>query len=89
VAELTRYLPATYTAWPAGMRVIARRERPHPAAQLRLTDHDGWRITVFATNTVGGRIPEASCGTGSGPAPKTASAGSTTRRAQPSAARVR
>jgi Transposase DDE domain group 1 len=40
------------------MRVIARRERPHPAAQLRLTDHDGWRITVFATNTVGGRIPE-------------------------------
>jgi hypothetical protein len=51
-------MPATHTGWPAGMRVIARRERPHPGAQLRLTDHDGWRITVFATNTVGRRIPE-------------------------------
>lgn len=35
------------------MRVIARRERPHPGAQLRLTDHNGWRITCFATNTRG------------------------------------
>jgi hypothetical protein len=35
------------------MRVIARRERPHPGAQLRLTDHNGWRITCFATNTKG------------------------------------
>ncbi len=35
------------------MRIIARRERPHPGAQLRLTDIDGWRITVFATNTLG------------------------------------
>lgn len=51
VAELTRWLPATFTGWPPGMRVIARRERPHPGAQLRITDHEGWRITVFATNT--------------------------------------
>jgi Transposase DDE domain group 1 len=51
VAELTRYLPDTLRGWPAGMRVIARRERPHPGAQLRLTDADGWRITCFATNT--------------------------------------
>jgi DDE family transposase len=58
VAELTRYLPATHVGWPTGMRIIARRERPHPGAQLRLTDVDGWRITVFATNTVGGRIAE-------------------------------
>jgi hypothetical protein len=35
------------------MRVIARRERPHPGAQLRLTDEDGWRITCFAANTKG------------------------------------
>jgi hypothetical protein len=35
------------------MRVIARRERPHPGAQLRITDRDGWRITVFATNLPG------------------------------------
>jgi integrase/recombinase XerD len=39
--------------WPADMRVIARRERPHPGAQLRLTDRDGWRVTCFATNTRG------------------------------------
>jgi hypothetical protein len=37
--------------WPTGMRVIARRERPHPGAQLRLTDADGHRLTAFATNT--------------------------------------
>jgi Transposase DDE domain group 1 len=58
VAELTAWMPATTRTgstddWPPGMRVIARRERPHPGAQLRLTDHDGWRITCFATNTRG------------------------------------
>jgi hypothetical protein len=37
--------------WPKGMRVIVRRERPHPGAQLRLTDTDGHRLTAFATNT--------------------------------------
>ena len=58
VAELTRWLPATFTGWPPGMRVIARRERPHPGAQLRITDHEGWRITVFATNTPGGRLAD-------------------------------
>jgi hypothetical protein len=59
VAELTAWMPTPFRAtyrdpkahWPAGMRVIARRERPHPGAQLRLTDHNGWRITCFATNT--------------------------------------
>ncbi len=40
------------------MRIIARRERPHPGAQLRITDDQGWRITVFATNTVGGRLAD-------------------------------
>jgi hypothetical protein len=58
VAELTRYLPDTLRGWPAGMRVIARRERPHPGAQLRLTDDNGWRITCFATNTRGWSIPD-------------------------------
>ena len=50
-----RRSPAKYgpQEWPAGMRIIARRERPHPGAQLRLTDHNGWRITCFATNTRG------------------------------------
>ena len=47
VAELTRWLPATFVGWPPGMRVIARRERPHPGAQLRITDAHGWRITLL------------------------------------------
>jgi hypothetical protein len=58
VAELTAWMPPAVRSghsperrWPPGMRVIARRERPHPGAQLRLTDHNGWRITCFATNT--------------------------------------
>jgi hypothetical protein len=58
VAELTGWLPETFLGWPPGMRVIARRERPHPGAQLRITDHEGWRITVFATNTKGGRLAD-------------------------------
>jgi len=52
VAELTDLLDLT--GWPAGMRVIARKERPHPGAQLRITDIDGHRITAFATNTRAG-----------------------------------
>ncbi|WP_433446388.1 IS1380 family transposase [Streptomyces sp. CA-142005] len=39
--------------WPKGMRLIVRKERPHPGAQLRITDADGMRITCFATNTTG------------------------------------
>jgi hypothetical protein len=58
VAELTRWLPTTFTGWPPGMRIIARREHPHPGAQLRITDHQGWRITIFATNTRGARLAE-------------------------------
>jgi len=42
------------TAWPKGMRVIVRRERPHPGAQLRVTDQDGHRFTALATNTAPG-----------------------------------
>jgi len=52
VAELTGLLDLT--GWPAGMRVVIRRERPHPGAQLRITDVNGNRITAFATNTPAG-----------------------------------
>ena len=48
VAELTGRL---LDGWPKGMRLIVRKERPHPGAQLRITDADGMRITCFATNT--------------------------------------
>lgn len=50
VAELTGLLDLT--AWPTGMRLIVRRERPHPGAQLSLfEDRDGWRYQIVATNT--------------------------------------
>lgn len=42
------------SGWPSGMRVIVRKERPHPGAQLRFTDSDGHRYTAFATNTAPG-----------------------------------
>lgn len=48
VAEFTGDL---VEGWPKGMRLIVRKERPHPGAQLRITDADGMRITCFATNT--------------------------------------
>src|SRR4029077_3032121 len=37
--------------WPEAMRVFARRERPHPGAQLTLFEAaDGWRYSLWATN---------------------------------------
>ena len=56
VAELTGMLDLA--AWPKGMRVIVRKERPHPGAQLRLTDIDGHRFTCFATSTRGGQLAD-------------------------------
>ena len=52
VAELTGLLDLC--GWPAGMRVIVGKERPHPGAQLLITDADGVRVTAFATNTKAG-----------------------------------
>ena len=37
-------------AWPSGLRMIARRELPHPGAQLTFTDIDGHRYQVFVTD---------------------------------------
>ena len=45
-------------SWPAGMRVIVRKERPHPGAQLRFTDIDGHRFTAFATDTKKGQLAD-------------------------------
>ncbi|MEU6324296.1 IS1380 family transposase [Streptomyces sp. NPDC047009] len=44
--------------WPTGMRLIVRKERPYPGAQLRINDADGMRITCFATNTTGTPIAQ-------------------------------
>ena len=56
VAELTGLLDLS--SWPQGMRVIARKERPHPGAQLRFTDIDGHRVTCFATDARRGQLAD-------------------------------
>ena len=56
VAELTGLLDLA--GWPAGMRVIVRKERPHPGAQLRFTDLDGHRFTAFATDAKTGQLAD-------------------------------
>jgi hypothetical protein len=56
VAELTELFDLS--GWPPGMRLIVRKERPHPGAQLRITDLDGHRITAFVTNTTRGQLAD-------------------------------
>jgi hypothetical protein len=56
VAELTGLLDLT--GWPRGMRVIIRKERPHPGAQLRFTDIGGHRFTAFATDARTGQLAD-------------------------------
>lgn len=53
VVEITHLVtPNVLAAYPAGTRLIVRRERPHPGAQLDLFDTiEGWRHQVFATDT--------------------------------------
>ncbi len=58
LAEITRVLPAAALAgYPVDTRVIVRRERPHPGAQLdAFEERDGWRYTAFATDTRVGQL---------------------------------
>jgi hypothetical protein len=56
VAELTDLLDLA--SWPEGMRVIVRKERPHPGAQLRFTDINGHRFTCFATDAKTGQLAD-------------------------------
>ena len=55
VAEATDLVDMS--GWPAGTRLILRKERPHPGAQLNFTDSDGHRVTAFITDTGHGVIP--------------------------------
>jgi hypothetical protein len=55
VIELTEL--AELSQWPDDVRLIARRERPLPGAQLSLFDTvAGWRHTCFITNSAGDDI---------------------------------
>lgn len=62
VAELTGLLRHSaggdrLAGWPAGMRILIRRENPHPGAQLTLFEqHNGKRYQVTVTNTPRGQI---------------------------------
>src|SRR5262249_30409480 len=56
VAELSACVDLS--AWPAGTRLIVRRERPHPGAQRRFTDSDGHRSTCFLTDHDGNEIAQ-------------------------------
>ena len=56
VIELTGLLDLS--SWPEGTRLLCRRERPHPGAQLSLFDSgEGFRHTCCITNTAGGDVP--------------------------------
>jgi hypothetical protein len=48
VAEITDRVDLC--SWPERSRVIVRRERPHPGAQLSFTDHDGYRFQAILTD---------------------------------------
>jgi hypothetical protein len=48
VCELTGWVDLRN--WPAGTRMLCRREDAHPGAQLRFTDHQGHRFQVFLTD---------------------------------------
>ena len=56
VAEITGLLRHSaggdrFAGWPTDLRFFARREKPHPGAQLSLFEqHEGWRHQIIATN---------------------------------------
>jgi hypothetical protein len=54
VAEITDAL--NFRDWPQDSRVIVRRERPHPGAQLSFTDLDGHRFQATLTDLDGDAV---------------------------------
>ena len=59
VCEITDMVDLS--AWPEGCRLIVRRERPHPGAQLSFTDHDGYRFQAILTDQPGEDIAVLEC----------------------------
>ncbi|MDN5670235.1 MAG: IS1380 family transposase [Renibacterium salmoninarum] len=49
-------------SWPVGTRLLLRKERPHPGAQLNFTDSDGHRVTAFITDTRRSVVPGGMAG---------------------------
>jgi hypothetical protein len=59
VAEITDLVELS--AWGEGSRLIVRRERPHPGAQLSFTDHDGYRFQAILTDQTDKDIAVIEC----------------------------
>jgi hypothetical protein len=59
VAEITDMVDLS--SWPEGSRLIVRRERPHPGAQLSFTDHDGYRFQAILTDQIDSDIAVIEC----------------------------
>jgi hypothetical protein len=59
VAELTDQVKLD--AWPDQTRLICRRERPHPGAQLTFTDVEGHRFQCFITDQQGSNLALLEC----------------------------
>jgi hypothetical protein len=59
VCEITDMVDLS--AWPQRSRLIVRRERPHPGAQLSFTDHDGYRFQAILTDQTGEDIAVLEC----------------------------
>ena len=59
VAEITDRVDLS--TWPEGSRLIVRRERPHPGAQLSFTDHDGHRFQAILTDQADENICVLEC----------------------------
>jgi len=49
------------SSWHEGTRLIIRRERPHPGAQLSFTDHDGYRFQAILTDQTDPDIAVLEC----------------------------
>ncbi len=59
VAEITALLDLA--SWPSASRVIVRRERAHPGAQLSFSDHDGHRFQAVLTDQPDPEIQVLEC----------------------------
>jgi len=72
VCEITDMVDLS--AWPEGSRLIVRRERPHPGAQLSFTDRDGYRFQAILTDQPENDIAIIESAIASTPTSRTASA---------------
>ena len=59
VAEITGCVELS--PWPEGSRLLVRRERPHPGAQLSFTDRDGYRFQAILTDQPDQNIAVLEC----------------------------